>query len=281
MTKREKELLKRGQKNLRKKLIFEKRLAKQVRGFFARQNKQIKELYKGTGLIFDANATKDELESIMYRHYQKVASSFSPEILREVNRELRINGYNKIEDDNLEISLALLLFISQAITSSVAKITATTNKETAAALQKTGGNIDETMAILRPRGINRSHVIATTENQKAVEGAKATTAETVPRAAAGILIGAATATTAETVPRAAAGILIGAATITQKKTWITRADGKVRSWHNDAQFQSVPVNEPFFVMGEFLMHPGDDSLGATAANLANCRCNAIYEFSVL
>jgi uncharacterized protein with gpF-like domain len=55
-------------------------------------------------------------------------------------------------------------------------------------------------------------------------------------------------------------------------TWDATLDEVTRPHHWEADGQTVPINEPFTVAGEKLMFPGDDSLGATAKNLVNCRC---------
>jgi hypothetical protein len=60
------------------------------------------------------------------------------------------------------------------------------------------------------------------------------------------------------------------------KTWITTIDGKQRDWHDEANGQTVPIDEPFEVDGELLMEPCDDSLGASAENIVNCRCSVEY-----
>ena len=59
------------------------------------------------------------------------------------------------------------------------------------------------------------------------------------------------------------------------KTWVTIGDKKVRPAHQAANYQTVPENEPFIVMGESLMFPGDSSMGASIGNLANCRCSKV------
>ncbi len=96
-----------------------------------------------------------------------------------------------------------------------------------------------------------------TETQKAVEGAKFVTHETA----------------AEIVNMNSMGAVV-AKTL---KEWATVGDGKVRPEHADADAQVVPMEEPFIVGGELLMYPGDSSLGASMSNIANCRCNALYE----
>lgn len=60
------------------------------------------------------------------------------------------------------------------------------------------------------------------------------------------------------------------------KDWETVGDDRVRPAHRGANGQRKPVNKPFIVGGEKLMYPGDTTLGAGMANVANCRCSVIY-----
>lgn len=60
-----------------------------------------------------------------------------------------------------------------------------------------------------------------------------------------------------------------------QKAWVTMGDSKVRAAHNMANFQMVPIDEPFTVMGELLMYPGDTSMGASMENIAGCRCSDV------
>lgn len=55
-------------------------------------------------------------------------------------------------------------------------------------------------------------------------------------------------------------------------TWHSFADNRVRSDHRSADNQYRDKGKPFTVGGEKLMHPGDNSLGASAKNVINCRC---------
>ena len=61
-----------------------------------------------------------------------------------------------------------------------------------------------------------------------------------------------------------------------QKAWVTMGDDRVRDWHQAANWQTVPVNDPFIVHGEYLMHPGDSSMGASLNNVSGCRCHASY-----
>lgn len=59
----------------------------------------------------------------------------------------------------------------------------------------------------------------------------------------------------------------------QYKQWLTSGNDNVRPAHLEANGQTVPVDEPFFVDGEELMYPGDPS--GSPGNVINCHCVAI------
>jgi len=64
-----------------------------------------------------------------------------------------------------------------------------------------------------------------------------------------------------------------------RKQWTSQRDGRVRNHHivADSQYrQGIPIEENFIVNGEPLAFPGDDSLGASAGNIINCRCFMTY-----
>lgn len=63
--------------------------------------------------------------------------------------------------------------------------------------------------------------------------------------------------------------------LTISKTWVTVGDTKVRDAHMRANGQTVEVTQPFQVGGELLKYPGDTSLGASFANIINCRCVSV------
>lgn len=62
------------------------------------------------------------------------------------------------------------------------------------------------------------------------------------------------------------------------KRWTTVGDRHVRDIHRESNGQVRKLNEPYLVAGEYLMHPGDATLGASLGNLANCRCISTYKF---
>jgi uncharacterized protein with gpF-like domain len=60
------------------------------------------------------------------------------------------------------------------------------------------------------------------------------------------------------------------------KAWLSSHGPHVRPAHAEAESMyiddPIPVDEPFEVMGEQLMFPGDDSRGASLENIINCQC---------
>ena len=61
-----------------------------------------------------------------------------------------------------------------------------------------------------------------------------------------------------------------------QKEWLASRDDRVRADHEDADGQTVPLDQPFTVGGYQLMLPGDSSLGAPAKEVVNCRCAVTY-----
>jgi len=63
------------------------------------------------------------------------------------------------------------------------------------------------------------------------------------------------------------------------KGWLSQRDGRVRPSHHDTDTQhtqvAIPIQSPFNIRGNALQHPGDNSLGASLEELANCRCTLL------
>lgn len=59
----------------------------------------------------------------------------------------------------------------------------------------------------------------------------------------------------------------------ESKEWLTARDDRVRESHIEADGQVVPLGEPFTLgSGASMMRPLDDTLGAEAGDICNCRC---------
>jgi uncharacterized protein with gpF-like domain len=61
------------------------------------------------------------------------------------------------------------------------------------------------------------------------------------------------------------------------KGWSAVGDARTRDNHASMHGQKRAMNEPFrSPSGALMRFPGDTSLGAGAADLANCRCSSRY-----
>lgn len=61
-----------------------------------------------------------------------------------------------------------------------------------------------------------------------------------------------------------------------KKTWLTMRDRRVRHTHAEVDGRTIDITEPFAVGSSLMMMPKDDSLGAGADEIVNCRCSVKY-----
>lgn len=61
-----------------------------------------------------------------------------------------------------------------------------------------------------------------------------------------------------------------------KKQWWANLDSRVRNSHRAVHGVIIDRDQPFELDGGDLMFPGDDSLGASAGELINCRCVCRY-----
>lgn len=63
-----------------------------------------------------------------------------------------------------------------------------------------------------------------------------------------------------------------------QKTWRTQGDRRVRDSHRDTNGQEQVGGVPFRLgSGALMQNPGDRSLGAGLADVANCRCRVVYK----
>lgn len=61
-----------------------------------------------------------------------------------------------------------------------------------------------------------------------------------------------------------------------RKRWSAIIDKRTRDTHREVNGTVVPISEPFYVGGYLMNFPGDQSLGAGAEEIVNCRCSVIY-----
>jgi SPP1 gp7 family putative phage head morphogenesis protein len=61
----------------------------------------------------------------------------------------------------------------------------------------------------------------------------------------------------------------------EQQEWVATNDNRTRESHAAANGQVVDMDTPFDVGGSQLLFPGDDSLGADAGEIVNCRCTTV------
>lgn len=86
-------------------------------------------------------------------------------------------------------------------------------------------------------------------------------------------------TEAENAGRQAAAEELESKGVILNKRWISTNDSRTRHDHAMADGQIVMNDMPFEVGGEYLMFPGDSSMGASGWNLYNCRCTRTTEIA--
>lgn len=86
-------------------------------------------------------------------------------------------------------------------------------------------------------------------------------------------------TEAENAGRQAAAEELESKGVILNKRWIATMDNRTRHDHALADGQIVMNDMPFKVGGEYLMFPGDSSIGASGWNIYNCRCTRTTEIA--
>lgn len=61
-----------------------------------------------------------------------------------------------------------------------------------------------------------------------------------------------------------------------RKTWHAIIDKRTRDTHKDINGTTIPIEDPFEVGDSLMMFPRDESMGASAGEIVNCRCSVSY-----
>lgn len=248
------------------KLRLEATLRRELNSVFAKISRDFAVVVASTGTPQEAAHYAPVWIALLNNHYQRAQRAFTGIAKKEVKQEAD-------DEDNKELlALALLAWRNNTAGPHAEQLTATTRANMTDAIRTAYNQFAEdnhipsdrelaaaAAAILRRKLRGRESAIAISETQAAAESTKFIEAEVE----SGIK------------PRVIGG---GLAATTTRKVWRTVGDSKVRPIHRVANGQSRALTEPFLVNGELLMHPGDSSLGASAGNVANCRCVAQYVF---
>jgi uncharacterized protein with gpF-like domain len=234
-------------------------------GYFAPLARDLQTAYSNFATTPNFDNHNQNLNIILDNHYQNVQKDFDSQI-RDNLGELENGEF--IEE---QIRAELEIERQRDVMSSSQSIADTTHKK----MKKT---IEEIIAAFVAAGLllkkeriakeakdkfitdsqNRLDGIAITQTQFASEGAKFGEGKTLDRLNA-------------VFPAAK----VDFSKAQSMKTWVAVLDARTRPAHAEADGQTVPLKEPYIVMGQKLMRPGDTTLGATMDNIANCRCTSV------
>ena len=243
--------------DFRDKLILERELGKELRTL---DRSIVRQFHDDMlrGQVTRADDFETDLEKVLSNHYQNVADKFGGKIEDQVNDDVKLS-----DEEKEELVLVLILFIRRRASTQSKIISATTQKDMRTAAQivaaETADQVERaavSAAILSRRLQVREISIAGLETQAMAEAVKSAEFDVLAKK---------TPLTMESTKKPLF------------KEWVTVGDGRVRPAHIEGDSQVVLVNIPFNIGGQQLRWPGDTSLGATAANVINCRCSAVYD----
>ena len=218
------------------------------------------------GLAYDASIVQKDFEDMLSSHYHKTAETFSRQLSKDLPGDIAATGAELSAIDE-----ALLVYFAARAVEQAAIITATNQRNINQSIAEAVDLRDDAdkpfsrrdQAVFAGVGTlrklkGRQQSIAITETQNAAETAKATEAE--------VLAG-----------RKPSVVAASGAPANIDKEWVTAGDQNVRDSHVLADSQTRDVSKPFTVEGQLLRYPGDTSLGASAANVINCRCSSVVK----
>jgi hypothetical protein len=271
-TKRSSKDISRHRRSFALKVALEQPFKKELRENFDRIKNVALARYRRGKESLSASNFNFKTESLLKKQYRRTSNSFKDEArLYAAKKSFEIK---QLEDDiNKNINTALSVYIPTEAEKSARIIDDTTVKNISDSFSESRAELEESnkeqtvAAISALAGIKmiqkfygRVEGIAMTETQKMAETTKYTEAAAIS-----------TDGQSNVSP---SGFLSANPSVDKK--WFATLDQKTRAAHVSASGQTVSINEPFVVGGEMLKYPGDSSLGASASNVINCRCDSLY-----
>lgn len=244
-------------KQLALKIKLERIFTPEITKIFNAMTKDFRIVVAQTGMPPDIKGYKAVFEVLLKNHFQRVHRAFTGAVKQadDPTEHANLVWRNKFAPEDADwiaetTKANMTEAINQARELAAEELRIASTQELSA----------DATAILKRKLRNRIDRIVNTETQKAAEAAKFTEAEVISNIKPRILGGSRNQQTGT------------------RKQWMTVGDKRVRPAHRLANGQIRNLNDPFEVGGEYLMHPGDNSMGATIGNLANCRCISKYIF---
>lgn len=255
-----------ARRDLIQKLNLEQKLAREISKINNKITAGTIKSFNDSGLSFDASTLEVDLADTLNEHYQKTTNVFASQLIADLPDDILAT----VDEETL-IQESLALYMLARAADQAAIITKTNQKnvdDSVVTARQSRDDDDKPLShrdqaraagVLTARKLRtRLQGIATTETQNAAETAKGTAVEVLAGRTPSIVRGS----------PSSAGV---------PKEWVTVGDEKVRMAHVVADSQVVDLSKPFTVDGQLLRWPGDTALGATVANVINCRCSSVYD----
>ncbi len=244
-----------------RKMALERRLTPEIRSVFSQMVTEYVAAVTETGSVPSASDFQGEWNAIFLRHYRRVGRVFLPNQRRSSLYEALLETKQELSPQANQELLAFFSRWSRDFGAQQAGLLTETNqKDYVTALQRANEQAEDGSPVVVAaaagvalRGLFRSRVttIANVQTQAPAEEAKREEA-------------------------VALAVSDGKQEDEIEKIWQTVGDANVRVAHIAANGQQRTANAAFSVGGEDLRFPGDSSLGASAENVINCRCAAIW-----
>lgn len=234
-------------------------------GYFAKIGRDLQATYTELGIIPSLAAHDKKLTTELNHQYGGTQKVFGSQVRNALGKP----DNSKFIDEQIGLSMEVQKLLHVHPTSrSIAQTTANSLNDAVSGVVSdaadAGVALSQAQIAKKARSIfiadskDRLNTIAISQTEFAAEGAKNVEMGTLNRLNA-------------VFPQANVNL----AKDRVEKTWTAILDSVTREAHVRANGQVVAFNEPFLVMDEKLMYPGDTSLGATVRNIINCRCSSI------
>ena len=243
----------------RAQALFERRLLAYARSIEGSVSREIMKAMRGYA-EFDgepgrqAQVTLDHQQAIgriLSRHYQRVFPGFGMPVLEDASKlQKQLPGEARFNE------LANLWIETRGATE-VAQIVGTTRNQAMSII-----NLITREAIAE--GLGQQATARRLIQAMREQGG------TLSRQRAGVIARTETHMAASAAQHEAAG----ATGLPMRKQWASARGERTRDSHQDADGQTVPLDQPFIVDGEELMYPGDPS--GSPETVINCRCVELF-----
>jgi len=224
--------------SLRQLSRFERSLARRLRALLASQATAIAGSLRTVGHFTESVVSQGRSDrvALLSEFYRNVALTFGNQLIRSAGRKASLIGFSFEEAVRIWVhsrALAAIEDMDRVTLRAVRRIIDDAVQDGSRSINDLAKTIT---AELGTGAVARSETIARTEMHAAMNYGQVEAA-------------------------ASSGLKL-------VKTWTASLDDRTRQGHIDADGQTVPLDEPFSVGGELVMHPGEGS----ADNAINCRC---------